>query len=94
MPRLLLHGRDPPTFQREKQLAFDPYAYSVTVQAKLAELKDFVHSNIAQAAHNQKVHYDQNTSTPTFKRGNPVCLSISTTGKLDSWWEGEWVVNL
>jgi len=33
-PYLLPYGRDPPTFQREKQLAFDPYAYSVTVQTK------------------------------------------------------------
>ena len=71
----MLYGRDPPTFQREKQLAFD-----------------FVHTNIALAARNQKLHYDQYTSTPSFKQGDPVWLSVPTAGKLDPRWEGKWVV--
>ena len=79
-------------FQREKQFAFDPYIYSAKVQAKLAELQDFVHTNVTQAARNQKLHYDQHASTPSFKEGEPVWLSIPTAGKLDPRWEGEWVV--
>jgi len=62
-PYLLLYGREPPTFQRKKQLAFDPHAYSAKIQAKLAELQDFVHTNIALANRNQKL-YMTNTQAP------------------------------
>ena len=91
-PYLLLYGRNPPNFQRDKQLAYDPSTYSATVQARLAKLQDFVHTNISLAARNQKLHYDQHTSTPSFKLGDPVWLSVPTAGKLDPRWEGEWVV--
>jgi len=75
--------------QREKQLAFDPHAYSAKI---LAELQDFVHTNTALANRNQKLYYDQHTSIQSFKQGEPVWLSIPTSGKLDPRWEGEWAV--
>jgi len=37
------------------------FAYSVTVQATLAEWQDFVHSSIALAAPNQKLHHEIST---------------------------------
>ena len=66
-PYLLLYGRDPPALQRISQLAYDSISYPAVIQAKLAELQDFVHANIAQAAPNPKAVYDQHTSAASFK---------------------------
>ena len=91
-PYLLLYGRHPPSNQLQKQLAYDSLSYPAHIQSRLAELQDFVHTNLTQAASNQKDSYDNHTSTPLFAIGDPVWLSIPTAGKLDPRWEGEWVV--
>jgi len=88
-PNLLLYGRDPPALQRISQLAYDSISYPAVIQTKLAELQDFVHANIAQAASNQKAAYDQHTSAVAFKQGEPVWLSIPIAGKLEAKWEGD-----
>jgi len=61
---LLLYGRDPPTYQLSKQVAYDSLSYPTQIQASLEESQDFVHANIAQAASNQKSGYDQHTLIP------------------------------
>jgi len=91
-PYLLVYGRDPPALQGTTQSAYDSLSYPAVVQAKLAELQDFVHANLAQAASNQKAAYDQHTSSASFKQGEPVWLSVPTAGKLEPKWEGGWVV--
>ena len=91
-PFLLLYGRDPTPCQLVTQLGYDSLSYPAHLQARLAELQDFVHTNLTQAACLQKSHYDQHTKHSTFVPGNPVWLSIPTGGKLDPRWEGEWVI--
>jgi len=71
-PCLLLYGRDPSTFQRDKQLAFDPHT------CPAAELQDFVHTNIALAASNQKLHYKQETSIPRLKKKRRPSVAFYT----------------
>ena len=91
-PFLLLYGRHPSPCPMATQLGYDPQSYLAQIQARLAELQDFVHTNISKAACSQKLHYDQCTKQPAFAVGNLVWLSIPTAGKLDPRWEGEWVI--
>jgi len=84
-PYLLLYGRDPPALQGVSQLAYDSLSYLAIIQAKLAELQDFVHANIAEAASNA---FNQYTSVASFKQGEPLWLSVPTAGKLEPKWEG------
>ena len=73
-----------------KSTAFDATSYPAHLCSKLAELKDFVDSNLAAAASHQKANYDQHTSSPNFSVGDSVWLSVPTAGKLDPRWEGRW----
>ena len=92
-PYLLLYGRHPPSQQQlQDQLAYDSLSYPAHIQSKLAELHDFVHANLTQAASSQKTYYDHHASAPSFNTGDPVWLAVPTAGKLDPRWEGEWVV--
>ena len=61
-PFLLMYGRKPSSTPFSKSLAFDTLSYPAHLRAKLAELHDFVETNLAAAAHNQKRAYDQHTS--------------------------------
>ena len=91
-PFLLLYGRHPTPCPLATQLGYDTLSYPAQIQVKLAELQDFVHSNLTQAAHSQKCYYDQHAKQHTFNPGDPVWLSIPTARKLDPKWEGEWVI--
>ena len=87
-----MYGCNPSSTPFSKSPAFDALSYPAHLRAKLAELRDFVETNLAAAAHNQKRDYDQHTATPSFTAGEPVWLSVPTAGKLDPKWEGEWVI--
>ena len=87
-----MYGRNPSSTPFSKSPAFDALSYPAHLQAKFAELHDFVETNLAAAAHNQKQAYDQHTATPLFTAGEPVWLSVPTTGKRDPKWEEEWVI--
>jgi hypothetical protein len=88
-----MYGRLPCTTPFSKSLSFDTQSYPTILRAKLAELRDFVDTNLAAAAaQKQKQHYGQHTKAPSFQVGDPVWLSVPTAGKLDARWEGEWVV--
>ena len=91
-PFLLMYGRNPSSTPFSKSPAFDTLSYPAHLRAKIAELRDFVETNLAAAAHSQKQAYDQHTATPSFTAGDTVWLSIPTAGKLDPKWEGEWVI--
>ena len=84
-PFLLLYGRQPAPCQLPTQLGYDLICYPAHLQARLAELQDFVHKNLTQTAHLQKSNYDNHTMESTFIPGDPVWLSIPTAGKLDPW---------
>ena len=61
-----------------KSSAFDALSYPAHFKAKLAELRDFVETNLETA----------NAATPSFAAGDPV----STAGKLYPKLEGQWVI--
>ena len=51
-----------------------------------------VKSNLVQAAQYQKQGYDCSTHTRTFAVNDPVWLLIPHQGKLDSKWQGGWML--
>ena len=81
-PFLLMYGCNPTSTPFSKSPAFDALSYPTHLRAKIAELRDFVETNLAAAVHNQKQAYDQHTTTPSFTASDPVWLSIPT----------EWVI--
>ena len=91
-PFTLMFGRLSHKRDLSATMGFDPDSYQGQLQHKLAELRDFVESNLAQAAHRQKTAYDQHSTSRSFRAGDPVWLSIPTAGKLDPRWEGRWIV--
>lgn len=92
-PFMLNFGRQPKQFLDFSHTPlYDPGTYQAQLKTKLAELHDFVESNMVQAAHNQKAYYDQHSKQITLKTGDPVWLSVPTRGKLQPKWEGNWIV--
>jgi len=47
---------------------------------------------VEECSSHQKHYFYQSTQYRTFTIGDPVWLSIPTAGKLESKWEGEWVI--
>ena len=86
---LLLYCRHPTPCLLATQQGHDSLSYPTNIQAKLAELQDFVHTNLTQAACLQKFHYNQQSKQSTFVPGDLVWLSIPTAGRLDPRWEEE-----
>ena len=74
--------------------AFDSTSYPAHIRAKFAELHDFMESNLATAAHHQKLAYDQHSLPTIYSVGDLVWLSIPTARKLDPRWEGRWKIKL
>ena len=91
-PFLLMYGRSPAMTPFSQATAFDTTSYPAYLRAKLAELKDFLDSNLATAAAQQKSSYDQHTFSRSFEVGDEVWLSVMRAGKLDPRWEGRWKV--
>jgi len=87
-PFTLIFGCPPQITDLSIPTAFDSGSYQAQLQAKLAELRDFVESQATQAASKQKCTYDQHSTSRSFRAGDPVWLSIPTAGKLDPRWEG------
>ena len=91
-PFVLMFGRSPQISDLSTPTAFDSASYQTQLQAKLAELQDFVECHTTQAASKQKATYDKHSTSRLFRVGDTVWLSIPTAGKLDPRWEGRWVV--
>ena len=93
-PYVLMFGRQPHTAKTgfEPSVAYNASSYKSTLQAKMAELVDFVESKLASASADQKRAYDKSSTQRSFKVNDPVWLSIPTAGKLDPRWEGDWEV--
>ena len=62
--------------------AFDVGSYQAQLQATIAELQDIVDTHVTQSAEHQKRLYDRHSKTRLFHEGDPVWVSIPTTGKL------------
>ena len=93
-PYVLMFGRQPPTASTglEPVVAYDPSSYASKLQAKMAELKDFVESKLTSAAAEKKRAYDKSSTQRSFKVNDLVWLSIPTARKLDAKWEGGWKI--
>ena len=93
-PYVLMFGRQPHAANTdfEGSTAYDPSSYKMTLQAKMAELKDFVESKVTSAVAEQKRVYDRSSTHRPFKLNDPVWLSNPTAGKLDPKWVGDWKV--
>ena len=92
-PFTLMFGRPSQLTPFPPKNSFDTTSYSAHLQAKLAELQDFVEANLAEAADSQKKCYDTRTEKRTFRTGQLVWLSIPTAKKLDPRWEGGWRIS-
>ena len=91
-PFQLMFGKPSQSSPFCQPTAFDPNTYSAQLQAKLASLQDFVHTNISASAQQQKLHYDKHSHVHSFVAGASVWLSIPTRGKLQPKWQGKWEV--
>ena len=79
-PYMLMFGRQP---QFDTSSAFDLASYQSQLQAKMAELHDFVESKLALVASKQKCSYGKKSNQQSFNVNDPVWLSVPTAGKLD-----------
>ena len=91
-PFEMMFGRPPHQTPLPEVTAYDVVSYQNQLRSKLAQLTDFVEAHMTEAAHKQKLYYDQHTTSHSFKPGNSVWLTSPTTGKLDPKWEGDWEV--
>jgi len=67
--------------------------YAKHLQAKHQAMQDFIHTNLAKSAEQQKRKYDHHTSFHSFNPGDPVWLSVPTARKLQPHWDGKWTVS-
>ena len=93
-PYLLMFGKEPHNIlMSDASPSFDTHSYSFHVTRKLAELFEFVDSNLTEAATRQKGGYDTSAKKrPQFTEGDHVWLSIPTSGKLCPRWESGWTI--
>ena len=87
-----MYGREPKFSAFSEPVAFDPTSYQAHLQARLAELHDFVHINLSEASDHQKSEFDKHSKERSFVCGDPVWVSILTAGKLDPRWDGRWTI--
>ena len=92
-PFILMYGRQPKT-DLSHAAAFDALSYPAHLRAKLAELRDFVETNLIEAAQHQKSAHDQHAISRTLVAGDCVWLSVPTAGKLEPRWEGGWKISM
>ena len=71
-PFLLMFGCHPSTSYLGSQAGYNSSVYQDHIRDKIAELRDFVDTNLAQAATNQKVPYDSKTCVCKFTEGDSV----------------------
>ena len=91
-PFELMFGRPPCTILFQTPHKFDTTLYTSYLKAKLQTMQDFMQTNLAKAAKQQKQQYDRGTVSRFFKVGDPVWLSISTARKLQPHWDEKWTV--
>ena len=75
-PFQLMYGRAPQFTGFSEPNAFDPTSYQAYLQAKLTEIRDFVETNLVEAAQRQKAQFDKHSKERSFGVGDPVWVSI------------------
>ena len=87
-----MYGKSPKPLPFEQLNSFDSISYPSHLQAKLAEMRDFVEANLVESANRQATNYNKLSSTRHFAVGDHVWLSIPTARKLDPRWDGKWTI--
>lgn len=91
---MLMFGREPkPAVMEATEKGFEP-GYQAFLQSMLAQLNNFVDTNLAAAAESQKKYYNSGSKERSFQAGDLVWLSDPTAKKLDPHWTGGWRVGL
>ena len=91
-PFELMYGRPPQQAPFEQSYSFHVNSYQQHLQAKLAEMRDFVGTNLTESANRQRDNYNKHSYTRKFAVGDHVWLSIPTAKKLDPQWDGRWTI--
>ena len=91
-PFELMYGRPPKPIPFEQLNSFDTASYPSHLQAKLAEMCDFVEANLVESASRQRINYNKHSLTRHFTVGDHVWLSVPTARKLDPRWDGKWTI--
>ena len=68
----MMFGHSPQQPPFPETTAYDVISYQNSLRSKLAQLTDFVETHMTEAAHKQKVCYDQHASPCSFKTGDAV----------------------
>ena len=91
-PFEVMYGRSPQQALFEQMHFFDTDSHHHHLQAKLAEMHDFVEANFIESASRQRDHYNKHFQTGKFTVGDKVWLFIPTAKKLDPRWDGRWTI--
>ena len=83
-----MYGRPPQQAPFQQFHSFDTDSYQHHLRAKLAEMRDFVETNLAESANQQRINYNKHSHNRKFAVGDRVWLSIPTAKKLDQQWDG------
>ena len=78
---LLMYGRPPQQASFKQIHFFDIDSHHYQLQAKLAEMCDFIEANLVESASRQRDHYNRHSQTRKFTVGDHVCMSIPTAKK-------------
>ena len=87
-----MYGRPSQQAPFDQLHSFDVDSYQHHLQAKLAEMRDFVETNLAGSASRQSNNYNEHSQTRQFKVGDHVWSSIPMAKKLDPKWDGRWTI--
>ena len=89
-----MFGREPSLLSNLPNLASEAHIYAEHLQHKLHQMYELVELHLINSAYNEKAFYDTRAKPrKCFEKGDQVWLSIPTAGKLDSRWEGGWMVD-
>ena len=91
-PFELMYGRPSQQASFDQLHSFDGDSYQHHLKAKLAEMRDFVETNLTGSASRQSNNYNKHSQSRQFKVGDHVWLSIPTAKKLDPKWDGRWTI--
>ena len=72
-----MYGRAPQFTGFSEPNAFDPTSYQAYLLAKLAEIRDFVETNLVEAAQRQKAQFDKHFKECSFRVGDPVHVGVN-----------------
>ena len=81
------------SWEADKKSTESVVSYVLTIQERLAQLRDMVHDNLQNAQANQKEWYDRHARNRQFQPGDQVLVLLPTsTNKLLAEWRGPYPI--